>query len=179
LFVSSKTLYILQNLVVEEVQSVERYAVEILDGGYYIPCQAWMDCFSTVLEIIEGVEREVIAMPCYAYTGVYSDYQSHPMTSDGTYSFEYSVPGGELWEVQGFAASNDLSVTTIVGSVINLDVSQGAFIRTWHGHPAGQWAWWSGKVVLSEGQKLKITLYSNLAGDTVASAIHVAKLVLS
>jgi len=179
LFVSPKTLYILQNLVVADVISLSRYARVVLAGGYYIPCEPWSDEYPTVLEIIEGVETEVIEMPCYAYTGVYSDLVQHTMTESGAYVFDFEVPENELWEVQGFAATNSNRDVTIVGSVVKPGPVLGAFIQTWHAWPVGEWACWTGKVVLSELQKLRITIYSNQVGDAISGAIHVAKLVLS
>lgn len=179
LCVSEKTLYILQNLVITEVQDLQKYSVEMLDDGYYIPCQAWMDCYADVLELIEGVETEVISMPCYAYTGIYSELKQHTATENGVYSFDFEVPENELWEFQALAGTDSLHDTTIGLSVINPGEVIAAKIKMFDAQPLGKWACWDGKVVLSELQKVRVTFYTVQTGDFLAAAAHVAKLVLS
>lgn len=179
LFVSDKTLYVLQNLVVADVISLSRYARVVLDGGYYIPCDPWSDEYPAVLEIIEGVETEVYPMACYAYTGVYAEWKSLVRTEDGTEIYQFTVPENELWEVQSAAAKNNTHLVVTQIAILQVGGAPGSQLFYKVGTVTGAWEVWTGKAVLSAGMILQIALVGNATGDTTFAAIHVAKLVLS
>lgn len=177
LVVSSKTLYILQNLVVSDVPGLSRYAIAMLDGGYYVPCQPWSDEYGTVLEIIEGVETEVYPVAVYGYTDVLSQLDSFSMGFTGTKTVDYTVPAGEVWEFQNLSAKDVETAVTVGVHVVLSGGGQAAVLKDYEPVAAGVLSYWEGKIVLKRLQKMRFRIVGCQIYDTVECRIHVAKLV--
>jgi hypothetical protein len=106
LFVSPRTLYVLQNLVAADVGDWTRYAKQILEGGWYITPSEEDDEWQTMLDTIEGVEVEVypVTSLCQFPTITIDDIDTYAIGSTAT--IEKVIPAGEVWQIQGLAVKN-------------------------------------------------------------------------
>lgn len=177
LFVSPRTLYCLQNLVLQDVADTSRYATSILDDVWYIPVKAGDPECQTARDVIEGAQAEVYAMPFYGYVDVYTKRMSGSPVEAGTYIVTYMVPEDELWEVQVLSAINLNRAQPMKIDVTESTGATSVLLKQETPVAVGDWVTWQGKLVLKGLMRFRFVFYGTQIDDTCYTEIHVTKLV--
>lgn len=177
LFVSPRTLYCLQNLVIQDVTDLSRYAVAVLEDGWYDPVQPADPEWETMQDVREGIEAEVYQMPIYAYVDVYSKRTISYPASAGTYIVTYVVPAGELWEMQALSGANVSRAQPMKIDCADEEGSTSVMLKQETPASATDWVVWQGKLVLKSAMRVRFVFYGAETGDSIYTEIHLAKLV--
>lgn len=176
LFVSPKTLYVLQNLVAADILDLTRYAVTMLDCGWYIPCKKWSSEYAQVAEIQESIEREVVEMSIYGYTDTIIDREYEASPGIGTQNRDFIIPEGELWEVQAITATNSSRVFSLSFYSFNEAGNEWCRLLKAEDIEADTFVFWAGKIILKGGQKIRVAFEYCEVGDGLKREMHAAKL---
>jgi hypothetical protein len=155
LFVSPRTLYVLQNLVAADVGDWTRYAKQILEGGWYITPSEEDDEWQTMLDVIEGVEVEVYPVGQFEPQGevLINEIDTYTIGTSG--QIEIVVPEDKVWVVHGLAMMNDSS--DCIGFITTRDPSAGEIYRCTDLFPmiTGTWYPLNALFTLSAGMKVR------------------------
>jgi hypothetical protein len=175
LFVSPRTLYVLQNLVAADVTDWTRYAKQILEGGWYITPAEDDDEWQTMLDVVEGVEVEVYPMGQFEPQGtvIINEIDTYIIGTGG--SIEVEVPAGKVWVVQGLAVRNEISACK--GNITTRDPSSGETYYVAFNFPMAAAVWYAhnASFTLSGGMKVRASFWECTDLDHVYLQYHLVE----
>lgn len=83
---------------------------------------------------------------------------------------------GEIWEVQAIAARETTNAPTGVFFVVTVN-GMDLYLRSETASlAAGWWYTWTGKIVLSAGDRVRAVFYGSTDGDTLVMRYHAVRI---
>jgi len=176
LSVSARTLYVLQNLVIQDVADVGRYATDIPGDIWYDPVGPLDPGYAVALATIEGVQREVYPLSIYGYTSVWSHREiSNPLEA-GNYVVDYGGPENGVWEVQALSGANFSRAGIVFIEVLESSGTPSIVLVQETQSAANDFVTWQGKIVLEDPMGIRFTFFGVEAGDNIYTEYHFAQL---
>jgi hypothetical protein len=171
LFVSPRTLYVLQNLVAADVGDWTRYAKQILEGGWYITPSEEDDEWQTMLDTIEGVEVEVYPLMAETYTRVINAIEEEVVVTGDTLNMYVFVPEGETWELLALACNKEGPAGDIRAHLRDEvgTLCAELFYET-QGSGKAAWVKWQGRVLLGPEESFRVRFYGCTATEKCSVA---------
>ena len=179
LFVSPRTLYLLQNLVTSDVTDPRRYAIQFFDYGQYeIVTEEDEEDYALFLAVSNQAQLEVIDMVPYGIdsTQIYRGTATAEVNGDYELS-TFDTPEGELWQALSISAvCSGNSPTSIQIRARNSD-GYAVFLNRVNSPSSGFPVWWTGLCMLGHNDYIDCRITGVVAGSTMTLTVNFAKLL--
>jgi hypothetical protein len=179
LFVSPRTLYLLQNLVTSDVTDPRRYAIQFYDYGQYeIVTEEDEEDYALFLSVSNQAQLEVIDMVPFAIEDALIESVDQSISSPADYNLSGSeVPEGEVWLLQSMAAYFTGTCTGYIALRARGPDSEVLFLE-WNTSPVVSIpTTWAGSLILPAGSKAEARFKSVGAGSFLNMTANYAKLL--
>lgn len=178
LCVSERTLYVLQNAVIDRLVDQDAYS-ESITNGYYVPTRPDLDDYALYISVAQGLARDIVEvaqMPLYGIESAHLIQDLYDVPGAGNYSrLIGAVPEGELWELQALAAYATVASPSWIFFRL-LSAAQSLHILQIVDPGISVPAPWQGRLVLSPGHAIYADFVGVAAGAALVSTAWYAKL---
>lgn len=170
LLVSEQTKYLLNNLILRDIQDDSRYATEIFESGY-VPVREtdkdWLFYKAIVARAALEMAEEDAMAGMIGFSEQFWLRSTHEKVGDGAVNVALDeVPEGENWRLQALCFSNDATDPSQV--ILRFRPGGNVFtIKTFAYPGTGQIVAWQGDFAMSEDQKVEMRMYDCDDGDTI------------
>jgi hypothetical protein len=160
LWVSARTLYILQNLAAADVADPYRYAEKYYPNGSYDSVADDPTREADFIDICDLVQEEVYPTMGQPYTSVINEIEEEVVVTGDTLNMYVFVPAGETWELLALACNKEGPAGDIRVHLRKADGTLCAelFYETQGSGKAG-WVKWQGRVLLGPEESFRIRFY--------------------
>jgi hypothetical protein len=179
LFVSPRTLYLLQNLVTSDVTDPRRYAIQFYDYGQYeIVTEEDEEDYALFLAVANQAQLEVIDMVPYGISTTEIVRVTSTPGVNGDYELStLDVPEGELWQALSISAvCSGNSPTSIQIRARNSD-GYAVFLKRENSPASGFPVVWTGLCMLGHNGYVDCRITGVTAGSTLTLTVNFAYLL--
>ena len=169
LLVSPQVLYALQNVALVEIADPNRYAVEIVDGGYY---RVQPGDEAEYAQFGEFVSQVGLQLEDHLTVGTPLNFKEtlvaatlNQSASTGTNTLTLTPAAGIAWRVEAVAALNANSICTAITFTAGIIGGADVWLERFVSPPAGLYKTVRGPITLDENSEIKAVFEGCVAGD--------------
>lgn len=178
--VSEQTFYLLLNLVVADIQDAGRYATAFYPERYEPLTDSDTD-YDLYLAVARAAERELVEVGIvanvYGVQGTELFYDSYTFSGSGGTTIDvFTVPAGEIWEMEWYGQINYDSPYNF-GALRIVKSSDLFELALFTGDDSNTWEKWEGRITLGGGDVVRARFVGCADGDEVAALCWCRQLV--